>query len=76
MTSKKFVNLVYDSMIFDDFDIYNAAIAVKEHYNIEDEVFLGFLKQEKTLKQDIKNCCQQLGLVKKEKPSSEIEELF
>lgn len=76
MTNKKFINLIYESMLYDDFNLYDAILAVKEHHEVEEEEFLRILKQEKTLKEDLKNCCQYLGLVKKEKPSSEIEELF
>jgi hypothetical protein len=76
MTSKKFVDLVYVSMIHDDFNLYDAVLAVKEHYNINDQQFLEIIKSEKTLKDDLMCCCQSLGLVKNPNESKPIGDLF
>jgi hypothetical protein len=76
MSNKKFIELVYRAMIYDEFDIYEAVLAIKDHYNIDDEDFIEIFKQEKTLKQDLMAHCQEMGLVKKPEDSNDIDSLF
>mgnify|MGYP005872711543 CR=1 FL=1 len=75
MTNKKFVDLVYKSLIHDNFNLYEAALAVKDHYNIDDQQFIEIINSERTLKDDLINCCQEMKLLKKNKTSN-IANLF
>jgi hypothetical protein len=76
MTQKKFVDLVYRSVVEDNFDIYKALFAVKDHYKIEDELFITFIKKDKTLKKDLETFCQKVGLLKRAKENVSIDNLF
>lgn len=75
MTNKKFVDLVYKSMIHDRFNLYDAALAVKDHHNIDDQRFVEIIKSERTLKDDLISTCQETGLLKKDKTNN-ISNLF
>ena len=76
MTPKKFINLVYIAVRKDKINIYEACLAVKDHYEIEDEDYVNMIKQEKTLKTELMHCCIDLGLVKHKKKSKNIDSLF
>jgi ferredoxin len=77
MTRKKFLELVYYVIDKDKCNIYEACLQIKDHYDIDDETFVEFIKKEKTLKMNLYHCCSNLKLVKPIKQKSKnINSLF
>ena len=78
ITAKKFIDLVYKCVESDGLNLYEACIAIKEDYYMEEEIFVEYIKKEKTLKDDLFECCKEIGLVKNKhkKKIIDINELF
>ncbi len=77
MTNKKFQELVYKTARADKLNLYDACLHVKDHYQIDDETYVEFIKKDKTLKTSLMHCCVDLKLVKAPKcKSKNIDVLF
>ena len=76
MNSKKFVQLVYDTYISDNMNLFDTIIAIQEQHNIEQDDIVEYLKSEKTLMGDLQAECEEKGLLKEGQKSNDIEGLF
>lgn len=77
MTKDKFINLVLTSAKKDNFNLWEAVLAVKDHYNLSINDIVFFINESKTLKDDLRCCCEDIGKLRKiGKKSLDIDDLF
>ena len=76
MNSKLFVDLVCKAHHQDKLSLFETIVAIKNDYNIHLEDIVEFLKEEKTLMKDLQSECVLTKLVKSNKKSLSLEDLF
>jgi hypothetical protein len=76
MNSKKFVAVVFEVYQNDEMTIFETIQAVMEEHDIEIDKVVEYLKEEKTLLNDLRAELEKTGMVKGGNKTIDIEELF
>lgn len=76
MNSKKFVAVVFEVFQKDKMTIFETIQAVMEEHDIEIDKVVEYLKEEKTLLNDLRAELETAGMVKGGNKTIDIEELF
>ena len=76
MNNFEFRDLVFKSIKKDKVNFYDACINIKEHYGITEDEFIEFFEDDRTLKENLFQCCSDLNLVDQINKSLNIDDLF